>query len=226
MNYSLQHPYPGIRQPSGVTLGGSQRLLKSAALQRCGCGVVAALDLVRYLHLYRTGFSTDFFSGVEENASLPLPVYDLCIQRMRRNYVSILYPIGTTGFGLAGGLNHYFRQYSLPLKARWGVSREQLWARIEEMLASDLPVILSVGNRFPKLWEKQNAALHRKRADQTYYQATQTHGHFVTVLGIDNEWLRITSWGREYYLSKAEFRRYCDEASLSVLCNIVYLTAK
>lgn len=226
VNCTLQHRYPGIHQQSGSTLGGSQRLLKSATLQRCGCGVVATLDLVRYLHLYRPGFSTDFFSDANEQVLLPLPLYDLYAQRMRRNYVPVIYPVGSTGFGLAGGLNRYFRQYHLPLKARWGVPKAQLWQCVAEMLNDDLPVILSVGNRFPKLWEKRGAALHRKHADQTFYEAAQAHGHYVTVLSTDDQWLRITSWGREYYLSKEEFRRYCDSNSLSILCNIVYLTHK
>ena len=224
METALSNRYPGIRCPGGSSLGGNQRRLKSPVLQRCGCGVVAALDLVRYLHLWREGFRTDFFVGVENTSALPLPVYDLCIQRMRKSYVPVVYPVGTTGFALAAGLNRYFRRYHLPLRARWGVPQSALWSRIEAQLASDLPVILSIGNRFPAFWVKEGAVLCRKDREDTLHEEVRTKAHFVTVLGIDEEWLRITSWGREYYLSRAEFRRYCDQISLPILCNIVWLT--
>lgn len=224
METRLLHPYPGVSRAGTVSLGGSQRWLASAAMRRCGCGVVAALDLVRYLHLYRPGFRSSFFTGVEDTRALPLPVYDLCAQRMRRSYIPVIYPFGTTGLSVVAGLNRYFRRYGLPLRARWGVPKARLWDQVRQQLADDLPVILSIGNRFPKLWEKKGAALHRKKPDNSMYEATHTKAHFVTVLGMDDEWLRITSWGREYYLSKAEFRRYCDTVSLSLLCNMVVLT--
>lgn len=224
MKIHLSHSYPGINRAGAVSLGGNQQWLQSTVLQRCGCGVIATLDLVRYLHLWREGCRTNFFAGVDDATALPLPVYDLCVQRMRKSYIPVLYPIGTTGFALASGLNRYFRRYGLPLHARWGVPQSALWARIEAQLAADLPVILSIGNRFPVFWEKSGAALHKKRRDDTLYEATRTKAHFVTVLGIDDEWLRITSWGREYYLSRKEFRRYCDQVSMSILCNIVWLT--
>ena len=221
MEYSLQHVYPAISDCGRLTFGGSQKLLHSTVLQRCGCGVVAALDLVRYLHLYRPGFRTDFFTGIADTAALPLPVYDLCAQRMCRTYVPVIYPVGATGFGLAAGLNRSFRRYDLPLHAHWGVAQTQLWQEIERQLADDLPVILSIGSRFPKIWESRGAALHRKKADATMEEAASVKSHYVTVVGCDEDWLCITSWGRKYYLEKKEFRRYCDKVSLSLLCNIV-----
>lgn len=216
----LQHEYPGIGTPRSATLGGNQRWMKSQVLQRCGCGVVAALDLIRYLHLYRDGFRTDFFTGIPESRALPRPVYDLCAQRMRL-YVPVLPPVGTSGIALAAGLNRYFRRYSLPLTARWGVPRAQLWEEIGAMLADDLPVILSIGNSFPRLWQRGGAALYRRSADDSMCETAHIQAHFVTVVGIDAQWLRISSWGREYYLSKDEYLSYCRQHSLDLLCSIV-----
>lgn len=220
MNYGLQHIYPGVSKGDGTSVGGSQTLLKSAVLQRCGCGVVAALDLVRYLHLYETGCRTDFFTGVEDVNTLPLPVYDLCAQRMRRTYVPVIYPIGTTGFSLAGGIDRYFRHYGLPWQAHWGVAKGVLWQEIGRMLSDDLPVILSVGNQLPRFWRRDGAALYRRVGDAKYASA-RIHAHYVTVLEMDEKWLKVASWGREYYLSKEEFLRYRDRESVNLLCNIV-----
>lgn len=225
MTSSLKNVYPGVTQQGGVTLGGKQQLLTSKTMQHCGCGVVAALDLIRYLHLYDPACRTSFFTGVEESAALPVPVYDLCAQRMRRNYLPVIYPVGTTGFSLAGGLNRYFKQYGLPLKAKWGVPKQQLWQEIQSMLDQDLPVILSVGNHFPKFWDKRGAVLHL-RSGEDWKEASHIHAHYAVVLAMDETWLRISSWGREYYLARDEFLRYRDSESLSLLCNIVWICRK
>lgn len=90
------------------------------------------------------------------------------------------------------------------------------------MLDQDLPVILSVGNQFPKFWQKNGAALHR-RSGEELKEAARVHAHYVVVVGMDEKWLRISSWGREYFLSRDEFIRYRNEESMSLLCNIVCL---
>ena len=43
---SLQHPYISIALPHGKSYGGGQQLSRDAMLRRCGCGVVAAADLL------------------------------------------------------------------------------------------------------------------------------------------------------------------------------------
>ena len=223
MKFSLQHPYPGVGREGAHSYGGNQRWLRDKAMQHCGCGVVAALDLVRYLHLYRDGFATDFFVGVEDRSAVSRPLYDLCAQRMRNNYVPVIYPIGTTGFGLASGLNKYFRRYDLPLQASWGLSAKNLWQEMETMLDNDLPVILSVGNRFPRVWSKETVILYRRSADGTMQEGAKIHAHFFTVTGMDAQWLRVSSWGNEYYIKKEEFFRYCHHDSIPLLCNMVLL---
>lgn len=222
MEYALQHTYPGIVKDGRVSFGGSQRWLAGTTLQHCGCGLVAALDLVRYLHLYAGADCSGIFAGIDETPSLPLPLYNLCAQRMRRSYVPIVYPIGTSGFALAAGLNRCFRQYQLPYTAGWGAKNEALWQEIAAMLQQDLPVILSVGNRFPRFWKKSGVALYRP-AGGTIREAARARAHFVTVVGMDGKWLRVSSWGREYYLSKEEFLHYRKEESLGLLCNIVLI---
>lgn len=220
MRYGLKHIYPGVVRSGRASVGGSQNLLKSKTLQDCGCGVVAALDLVRYLHLYDPYCCTDFFTGIEDTNNLSLPVYDLCAQRMRRSYIPVIHPVGTTGFSIAGGLNRYFRRYDLPLKAYWGVAKSEIWQEIQRMLEDDLPVILSVGNQFPRFWRKDGAALYCRVGD-AMKESVRIHAHYVTVLGMDDEWLKVSSWGREYYLSKDEYLRYRNKESINLLCNIV-----
>ena len=219
VHHKLKHEYPGTVRNGKRTVGGNQRHLDSKTLQHCGCGAVAATDLVRYLYLYAESHDSDIFSGVPDGTVLPVPVYDLCVKRMRRRFIPVTYPVGTTGFALAIGLNRYFRCCNLPLKARWGVGKGDIWQEIGRMLRNDLPVILSVGNQFPCFWRKDGAAIYRQAGDTQ--KAGQIHSHYVTVLAMDEQWLKISSWGNEYYLSKEEFLRYRTEESLKLLCNIV-----
>ena len=226
MRVSLQHTYPGIGREGAHSYGGNQRWLRDKIMQHCGCGVVAALDLVRYLHLYRDGFSADFFTGVDDSPAVSRSLYDLCAQRMRSIYIPVIYPVGTTGFGLASGLNRYFRRYDLPLQASWGLSAKKLWQEMETMLSDDLPVILSVGNRFPRVWSKETLCLYRRSSDGSIQVGARIHAHFFTVTGMDEQWLRVSSWGSEYYIKKEEFFRYCHHDSIPLLCNMVHLRQK
>lgn len=222
MEYALQYTYPGIVKDGRTSFGGSQRWLDSKVLQHCGCGLVAALDLMRYLNLYAGADCSALFSGIDETPELPLSLYNLCIQRMWRSYVPVVYPIGIDGLSLAFGMNRCFRQHRLPYTACWGVKKDALWQEIAHMLRQDLPVILSVGKRFPRFWEKKGVALYRP-AGAAMREAVRVHAHYVTVVGMDEDWLRVSSWGREYFLSKEEFMRYRTEESMGILCNIVLI---
>lgn len=222
----LKNIYPGIGQRGHISYGGNQRWLESPVLQRCGCGVVAALDLVRYLHLYHPGCAASFFTGVENTPSLPRQVYDLCAVRMHKGYVPVLWPLGTNGLSLAAGMNRYFRRYNLPLRARWGLTHQQIWPHIEEMLRQDIPVILSIGNNFPRMWRREKAVLYQKTADESLRESCRVRAHFVTVTGIDAKWMQISSWGRLYWISRQEYEYFCRRQSNSMLCNILYITHK
>ena len=122
----------------------------------------------------------------------------------------------------SGPCDRYFKRYNVPLKASWGVSKDRIWQEIEDMLEQDLPVILSVGNQFPVFWKKKGAQLYR-RSGEALKQSVHVHAHYVTVVGMDDAWLRISSWGQEYYLAREEFLRYRDKESMNLLCNIVRL---
>ena len=43
---TLRRPYPRVRKNDRLTYGGSQMLADTALIRSCGCGPVAALDLL------------------------------------------------------------------------------------------------------------------------------------------------------------------------------------
>ena len=59
--------------------------------------------------------------------------------------------------------------------------------------------------------------------DGRYQKRSAAKAHFVVATGLDESWLRIASWGKEYYINKNEFDFYRREHSNSLLCNVVNL---
>jgi hypothetical protein len=127
---------------------------------------------------------------------------------------------------LAAGMQRFFRRYKLPYSCRWCFSYRELWGRIETMLAADLPVIMSVGPNFPFFWKHEKACFYIKTPAGEYQPASGAHAHYFTVTGMDESWLRISSWGRCYYLNRREFEHYARKHSTPVVSNILYIERK
>ena len=57
----LRHPYPTVEKGGDLAWGGNQGWLKAPLAQKYGCGVVAATDLLLYLHRYGEGWGSGYF---------------------------------------------------------------------------------------------------------------------------------------------------------------------
>lgn len=214
----LKNKYISVHSTGSYTYGGSQTLSQSAAVRRCGCGLIAAADLI----LYRCR-SKGLLSPlpVDGQGCVELSDYDGFISSLRR-YMPIVPPFGINGAMLAAGLQLALRAHGLDDRVRLCVSGEKLFDRIREMIERDRPVILSVGPNFPQLWGKNRLRLYR-RGGEVYSPAASTKAHFVTVTGIDGDWCRISSWGRELYINIPEYKNYVRQYSNSLLSNIIIL---
>lgn len=219
MMIELKHQYPGVILADGrKSYGGNQMLSPDKVMRRCGCGIVAAADLLLYIHRYHQPLP--LFDSVVDD--LRQADYEALLQSLRRRHFPLFYPVGMNGISLALGLNHLFRKNDLALRARWDMSESMLWSRMEDMLQRDIPVILSIGPNFPKLWKSGKEKLYRLDNGEQR-AATETRAHYVTVTGMDEKWLRISSWGKEYYLSREEYETYRADISSALVSNIVYI---
>ncbi len=205
--------YPYLRVSDGVRLsyGGSQMRCESAVIRKCGCGPVAALDTVWYLE----------HRGQTEPVSLP--VYNASLSALCRRYFPLIPPFGINGIAFTVGMNRLLLERRLPYRALWMVSGKKLWSRMEDMLGRDLPVILSVGPNFPVFWHNNSLPFYIRDDDGSFRKAAAAKGHFVTATGIDPDWVRISSWGREYYINRTEYERYAKENSLYAFSNLLFL---
>ena len=214
----LRENWPRVRLPDRSLYGGNQGEFARKGIQVSGCGLIAAMDTLRYLWRRQPGQG---FFPQDLPAELPKDEYETLTLALNRRFVKVVPPFGVNGLTLAWGMNRFFRRCSLPLRARWGTSRKKLWQTVGRMLTQDLPVILAIGPNWPRLWGKREVGLYRDPADPS--PAATVCGHYVTVTGMDEDWIRVSSWGRQYYIRKAEFEHYVRTFSCNLFSSCLVL---
>ncbi len=215
----LRHPYPTVEKGGDLAWGGNQGWLKAPLAQKYGCGVVAATDLLLYLHRYGEGWGSGYFRDLPEGP-IPWEIYDFYADRLRKRYFPLIPPFGLNTLLLAGGLNRYFREYQLPLRAGWRLAAGAFWQRAETMLRRDIPVILCIGPNFPFFWQKHQLPLYTQGAEGSFLAAGGTQAHFVTMAGMEGAWLTVSSWGRRYHIRREEYEGYCRKHSCPLYCGM------
>ena len=218
---SIQHPYISVAVHGGASYGGGQQFSENAMIRRCGCGIVAAIDLLLYLDRWHMTERVSFFDSLLPEAPVPFPAYTGLLSKMNRRYLPMIPYAGINGLMLMLGVQRFFHDHHMPYTARWCFSQSELWKRIEAMMRTDIPVIMAVGPNFPFIWGDKRAAFYRQNIEGAYIRASGARAHYFTVTGMDDDWLRISSWGRLYYLKRSEFEEYAHKYSLGFTCNIL-----
>lgn len=199
-----------ITDNNNTYFGGDQSWFPYRFLKNSGCGVIAGAEVL--LHLKRRGkiskleymdFATDLW----------------------KHFLPVIPGFGMNGLTLAAGLNRYFRKKNMPYRAFWCISAGKMSCRVRQMLKNDIPVILSIGPNFPMFWRGEKLTLYRKVND-TFVASVKTKAHFVTVTGWEGRMIRISSWGKEYYIDDGEYRDYVKKHSCPLVSNIVYIRKK
>lgn len=207
----LSKQYIGILTTGGMSYGGDQGWLDRKKDRGYACGPVAAHDLLTYLK--------------HPSEKTAVPEYKKEIQRDR-----LLFPIingfGIDGLRLALGLNIAFMKYGLHYRARWGVFPHNLRKRCEEMLENDIPVIFSVNSLFSFLKNSKKLKLYTKNAAGEYIVSAHAGSHYMTLTGLDNDVMTLSSWGRRYYARWSEYEDLVRHHSIFVFSNICYIRKK
>ena len=207
---TLSKNYVQIERNGRLSYGGSQMWSPNPTVRICGCGPVAVLDSILYL--------TD-----RQDRAMSQEEYNRTLEEMSKRYFPLVKPFGINGLLLAAGMNRLLRRYHLPYRAFWAISGRKFWPRVEELLQQDLPVIFSVGPNFPAVWQKNRLTFYRKTGDGAYIPSSSAKSHYITATGIDEEWLRISSWGMEYDINRREYDEYIRKHSTSIVSNILML---
>lgn len=219
MEHQLKHPYIRVEKDGSCAYGGRQQWSGRWDLRQCGCGAVAMTDLTLYLTRYHG------CSGPAEAALDPLPLadYDRLCAKLQRTYLPMLPPFGINGLSLAAGISLYCKARGIPLRARWGVRAREFWTVMADMLDRDLPVIVSVGQIIPKFWQNKRLNLYRRTGEGVYTAVSAVRAHYVAVTAMDDTWLTVSSWGKQFYIHRGEYEQFGREHSLALIHNLVRL---
>lgn len=218
----LSHPLPLVTAEKGLSLyGGNQSLLPKKSVQGAGCGVISGANVLSYLTRYH-GLSDGLFDRVSRSEPMPLQSYNDACMRLARGLLRPIPGFGINGIFLAMGLNLFFRRRQIPYRAKWCMRRAPMWDRMEQMLRDDLPVIFAVGPNWP-LWKKQDIKFYKKLPDGSFCVRYRIHAHFITVTGMSEHWLRISSWGKKLYINREEYEAYVREHSTPIFSNLLLL---
>lgn len=209
MSCELRRPYLRVTGGGAPSCGGSQDWFAEKSLSQCGCGVVACTDTLLYL------------TGREELTREEYLDYAHCVAQG----LALIPGRGVDGVRLAMRLNKLLRREGLPLRASWAFSGARFWTRLEEQLSRDVPVILAAGPNLPLFWKKDALTLFARAADGGYRRDARVTSHFLTATGLDETWVRVSSWGRELYIARAELDRYRG-AHGTWFTNMVYIRQK
>lgn len=219
----LKHPYIAVMKDGDLFYGGNQSWSKGVILKKYGCGVIAGTDLLLYLSLHKDYCRSKEFKGEDiENGILDFDRYLETVKKMRRKYFPVIPGFGMPGWLLVMGLNRYFRRNRIPLKASFGVLGRNMWSRTGAMLVHDIPVILAVGPNFPIPWKRHKLAFYERKG-AAYVPACEAATHYVTITGTEEQWLKISSWGKEYYINSQEYMNYVKKYSCCLVSNIFYI---
>jgi hypothetical protein len=220
---TLKHPYISVTDGSHQSYGGDQGKSENATMRKCGCGVIAAADVLLYLNC-----RYDCFRDIRLNPSgtIAQKEYEKLTALLRRRYFPLIPHAGMNGVALMTGMNLYFMRNQLPLSAEWRFFNLDIWERIAKMLAEDIPVIMAVGPNFPFFWQNNRTMLYTKDSAGSYHASSSAKAHYVTVTGLDESWVQISSWGRLLYINRIEFDEYTKKHSAGFLCSILYIKHK
>ena len=202
----LKSSYLKVETKDGASYGGNQAWFPYKFLQKTGCGVIGAADTL--LHL----------SGKEE---ITEEEYMEFAKILWKKFLPVIPGFGMNGLTLMAGMNRYFKVHGMPYHARWRISGQKMVSRIDRMLTKGIPVILAVGPNFPCVWKKEKLTFYKKISEENYIPAVKTRAHFVIVTGRDGSRLKISSWGKEYYIDIREYRRYVKRHSSYLVSNVI-----
>lgn len=218
---NLSHPYLSIAYRGIYSYGSNQEWSESKVMKGYGCGVIASSDVLAYLGLHKRGCQTKELRDLKfEKGAVEYQSYQEYVKVMRKKYFPVMPHFGIPGCMLPFGFNWYFYKNHIPLRAHWSVLPKNLMSGIQKMLDRDIPVILSIGLNFPFFWGKKALQIYTKSHDGTYTPIQKVRAHYVTVTGVEDDKLCISSWGKEYYIFWEEYRIYVKKHSSYFASNI------
>lgn len=251
----LNPNYVPIIKDTTKSYGGNQmwfsannKLSEDYVLHQYGCGTIATADLFLYWAIQNEDYRnpvTD--TALKESDTILYSDYDRYVRNINKDYTNTHRVIAVLGPKAASAINSYALYYKVGYKASWKLklSYYDMYDMMEEMLQNDIPVILAIGPNTPNLWGKKGIKFYQRneitnpgpdeeKNKPYYYKAVKQDisGHYVTVTGLIKDdiagtiMLKISSWGKQYYINYEEYRDYLENAGGTITSSIIYIRRK
>ena len=202
-------------------------------IKNYGCGLISAADILLYLSLKDSEYSTDMTELVVTDSSnnIYYDTYIYYIYKMDLNHLFAKRWVGLLGPTIAQGIRKYGYSNELWLSTTWCSSKDKMLPRMIKMLDDDIPITLGIytskkeGIYFYDLDSQPNDKYNFIVKKYPY----KVNSHYVTITGmmIDNvkgqTILEISSWGCKYYINYEEYIEFVDKNSNYTFNNIVYI---
>jgi len=237
VNIDLKDPsYIKITNGEQESYGGSQMWFASKEtspgskrLAGGGCGLIAMSDFLLYWGRQNRDLCPGLVSVLLENQTPDQEPYMRYVRTIDRKFLPVLPALGVSGFQISLAMNLFFLREKLPLRASWKcfLTSARMLARMTEMLQNDLPVILSVGPNTPWIFGKKRIGMYRLENSGELKKVDQVSRHYVMLTGIaagpkeGQTLLKISSWGRSYFLDYAEYREYVRKTGDSITSSMI-----
>ena len=242
MDVSLKDPsYVKIVNGAQNSYGGSQMWFApnetargSKRLTGGGCGLIAMSDFPLYWGRQNRNLCPGLVKALLENEAPDKEPYMRYVRTIDRNFLPVLPAVGVNGFQLSLAMNLFFLRNKLPLRASWKcfLSSPGMLGRMTEMLQNDLPVIFSVGPNTPWIFGKKSIGMYKPENNGELKKVDQVSRHYVMLTGIaagpkaGQTLLKISSWGRSYFLDYDEYREYVRKTGDTITSSMIYIRKK
>lgn len=205
----LKEPLFKVNRGDSHSYGGAQEWFKRKRHRDFGCGVIGCTNFLFQIQGKK-------FETVDKEEYMQLA-------EKLKHYMYVIPKCGLNGLIMAVGIDLYFIFHKMPYFAYWGCLPINRDRHIEGMLKENIPPVLAVGPNFPNFFGKHLVKLYVKRENGEYYSNSGTKGHYVSVTGIDKDWYRISTWGREMYIKREEYNEYIKKHSLFLFTSILVI---
>ena len=221
---------------------------KDYILHNYGCGTIATADMFLYLALHNVDLHSPHTElALLGTNHIKYENYTPYVRAIHDDYTKTRRFIAVLGPKVASAINSYSDTNRMGLEAswKWKLTYYDMYDMIENMLNNDIPVILSIGPNTPNLWgkkgipfyerkeieyqEKSDTQQEAKEKRKPYYYKViynDINSHYVTVTGLIKDdvagriMLRISSWGKQYYINYEEYRDYVENYSGTITSSI------
>ena len=227
----LSKDYIRIDNEEEISYGGNQSWFYNK-IEDYGCGLISSCDILIYLGL--THYDKYLFTPMvmyNNDGTIKYNTYVDFVEFYYDKYLFLIDEMDTNGINIAMNLEKYINSYGGKASCCWANGKfigigwktiigryndkiqtiSEIYNDIHTMISNDIPVMLSIGPH------SKNGGVYAYRTLKSVIKGDPTLStekflnHYVTVTAIiyDNvkhqTYLKVSSWGLDYYISLSEF---------------------